>query len=157
MKIVTVRYGRNFYIGHSSKEMEYFNFEAQINEGENEKAVIGELFFKIMKLHEVFEEYRETLFSISSTYEDIERERRYLKELRNELADLEKIEQKLKAAKGFEEIQKLQAELCKLRDKKQLQKRILEQEQEIEELEMKLDQLQRRKVLLENKIKTGDF
>lgn len=157
MKITTVRYGRNFYIGRYDKEMEYFNIEASVGEGENEKQVFGELFFKIMKVHEIFEEYRKLLQEIPETEKWIESIKETMQEAKQELEEFEKLEQKLKQAKNIEEMQEIQQELCRFTPKKVLQKRILEKEEKLENLEQKLKELEARKAYLETTIKQGNY
>jgi predicted RNase H-like nuclease (RuvC/YqgF family) len=157
MEIKSVRYGRNFYIGddYGSKLMEYFNIEAFISEGENEKQVLGQLFFKILKVHEIFEEYRKTLVKISNTESELNRKVERLDELRKEVARLETIYHRYKSGElSLEEFQ----QVCSLADLKYKQRRIIElEEEEIPKLTEQLKRLKQRKKLLEEKIKSGDF
>jgi len=156
LKITSVRYGRNFYIGkdYTSKEMEYFNIEASVGEGENEKQVIGELFFKVMKIHEIFEEYRNTLSKISSLEHYLTQTIENIDKYRKQIAEMEKYWERYK--RGELTLKELQ-EACKYRDIEDYRKYLEREEQEKRVYEEQLKQLKKKKKELEEKIKAGDF
>jgi len=134
--------------------MEYFNIEASVDENENEKQVVGQLFFKIMKLHEIFEEYRNTLSRISQLERNITRAIENIDKYRREIAEMEKYWQRYK--RGELTLKELQ-QACKYRDIEDYRRWLENEEKELKEMEEQLNLLKKKKKELEEKIKAGDF
>jgi len=155
MKIKEVEYSRLFNLADYQNER--IGFKAEITDsdcGPNAvNAAIGQLFFKVLEIEEIFQAYRNLLREIDNLRASIRNKERHLQWLLDDLAELEL------RLKELEERDDIRA--CQVVDTKELieerKKQIEDTKAEIAELQRQLRERENEKVRMRGLIKAGKF
>ena len=129
MRVKTVKYERLF--SFEKYQNHRIGFEVELNEHDDEAAILGELYFKVLGLHTALEVHRklmEVSFELPRKISSVAEKLRRVKE---DLAEIEAARSKLKHVEDEEERYQL---ACKLKTEKSLQRNKIEYEDELDEL-----------------------
>lgn len=118
MEVTSVRYERLFSL--EGYHNERISFEARLDEGESEEEAVGELFFKVAEIEDVFQAYRSCLGWLDKNAHDIDYDVRRIAELERRIAEMKvsieklargELDERLKAACDRESLKSLRAQL----------------------------------------------
>jgi len=151
LKVTTVRYERLFSLERYHNER--ISFEARLDEGESEDKAIGDLFFKVAEIEDVFQAYRNCLDSIERNSHEIDYDRGRIAELERRIAEMKVTIEKL--AKG-EPDERLRA-ACDRESLKSLRAQLEHHHGDLEKHEREKATLTKQLQELRTKIKEGNF
>jgi len=151
MKVTTVRYERLFSLERYHNER--ISFEARLDEGESEDKAVGELFFKVAEIEDIFQAYRNCLDAMERNGHEIDYDTGRIAELERRIAEMKVSIEKL--AKG-EPDERLRA-ACDRESLKSLRAQLEHHREDLEKHEREKATLTKQLQELRTKIKEGDF
>ena len=152
MRVKSVKYERLFSFAKYNNER--IGIEVELSEHDNADVILGELYFKILNIEKCLEMFRFLQGKFQTILQRIESLKRRRKEL---LEEIRRNEKKLEQAKKIEDETERARILCSIGDIKDLRRRLVEKEEEIEELEDLRNETSKALVDLEKMIKAGQF
>ena len=155
MKVNRVFYQRLFTF--SQYENERIGFDVELEDGDNAKQIIGNLFFEVMNIEEAFEAYRQTFSALANLADHIQHQQLHISRIKNNM-DAKRATIDQLAERGTEgDVEARLQRVCEMKSMESLKEDLARAEKRMREYLKRRGELRKIQENLKKQVKHGQF